>query len=414
MALICSPFAGFAQGAGTLSLDEAYHLAEHNYPMIRQRDLVKQTADLTIQNLSRAFLPQVTLNGQATYQSAVTSVPISLPGFSISTPDKDQYKATADVTQLLFDGGVTGSQKALQQLNAEVESEKVTVELYKVKDRINQLYLGVLLLDAQLEQVQLVEDDIQTGLKKTEALVNNGVTFRSNLDVLKAQFLQTGQRRIELRASRKGLINALSLFTGRQLDERIVLQQPAAATAISAAVTRPELTLYNKQSALLEQQKKTLLARNLPKASLFGQGGYGKPGLNMLDNNFDWFYLAGVRLNWSLGGWYTYKKERKLVDISKRSICVQQETFLLNTNSQLIQQRSEIDKLQQLVTSDRDIIALREKVKLAARAQLENQVITANDYLREVNAEDQARQALILHQLQLVQAQINYKTIAGN
>ena len=177
--------------------------------------------------------------------------------------------------------------------------------------------------------------------------------------------------------------------------------------------SRPELKLYSDQSKALDQRYNIIRSANVPKASLFVQGGYGRPGLNMLRNSFDLFYIAGVRLNWSLSGLYTRKQDKQLVEVSKRIVDVQKETFLFNTNTVLRQQQSEIDKLQQLVQSDKEIIDLRVKIKDAARAQLENGVITSNDYIREVNAEDAARQTLIGHQLQLLQAQINYLNTLG-
>ena len=176
---------------------------------------------------------------------------------------------------------------------------------------------------------------------------------------------------------------------------------------------RPEIKLFADQNKLLDQQTKIIQAGNQPKASLFLQGGYGRPSLNLLKNQFDFYYIGGVRFNWSLSGLYTRKKENQLVAINKKGVDIQKEIFLLNTNTQLQQQQSEIDKLKQLIVSDDEIINLREQVKEAAKAQLENGVITANDYLREVNAEDQARQTLITHQIQLLQAQINYQTISG-
>jgi outer membrane protein TolC len=203
------------------------------------------------------------------------------------------------------------------------------------------------------------------------------------------------------------------LFLGKPLDENTKFQLPQIAQK-TAEIKRPELDLYQKQAELVNQQKKLLISKNLPKASLFGQGGYGRPGLNMLQNEFDWFYLAGVKMSWNLSSLYTYKKEKQLIGISSKSVGLQQQTFLLNTNAQLAQQQAEIDKLEALIASDQKIIALREKVKIAANAQLENQVISSSDYVREVNAEDQARQTLITHQLQLLQAKINYNTLAGN
>ena len=402
-----------AQNLQQVTLPQAYDLAQKNYPVIRQKNLVKQTENLTIENLQKGYLPQVTLSGQATYQSDVTGIDISFPGINIQSPAKDQYKVLADLNQAIYDGGVIRQQKTAAQLNAEVEEQKVVVELYKLKDRINQIYLGILFLDEQIKQADLMNQDVDVGIKQVEAQVKNGVALKSNLNVLKAQRLQTDQRTIELKASRKGLIKTLSLFLNQPLDETTVLEKPAVNVSPAIDISRPELKLYNDQSKLIGQQNKLVTAKNLPRASLFAQGGYGRPGLNLLKNEFDWFYIGGVRFNWPLGGLYTIKKEKQLNDVNRKIVDIQKETFLLNTNTQLSQQQSEIDKLNQLVQTDEGIIDLRLQVKEAARSQLQNGVITANDYLREVNAEDQARQALITHQIQLLQAQINYQTTLG-
>jgi outer membrane protein TolC len=404
----------YAQEVKQLDLRQAYDLGLKNYPVIKEKDLVRQTAGINISNLQKGFLPQVTISGQASYQSDVTKIDVSLPGFSFEPLSKDQYKLLADVSQLIYDGGVTKEQKVLQQMNASVEDQKVEVELYKLKERINQIYLMVLYLDEQVKQVELVKADIQTGIKRVDAQVQNGVAFKSNLNVLKAELLKTDQRSIEIKASRKGLVEALGIFIGQSLNENVQLQAPAANTiAGENEISRPELKLYSEQSKFVSQQNKLIHAKNLPKASLFAQGGYGRPGLNMLKNGFDFYYIGGIRFNWSLGGLYTRKKEKELVEVNKKMVDIQKETFLLNTNTQLKQQQSEVDKLKQLIESDNEIISLRRSVTDAAKAQLENGVITANDYLREINAEDLARQTLITHQLQLLQAQINYQTILG-
>ncbi len=403
-----------AQPPQRLSLQQACTLAQQNYPLVKQRDLVTQTASLTIENLDKAFLPQVAFSAQATYQSEVTQVKVAIPGVSITPPNKDQYKLLADVNQLLYDGGVVKQQKDIQLRNAAVEQQKIEVDLYKIRERINQLFLGVLFLDEQLRQAALVKDDFNNGIKKVEAQVNNGVAFRSNLNVLKAELLKTDQRIIELKATRKGYIDVLGLFINQPLPADIILEKPGTTnTPVTNDIARPELQLFNNQLQLLQSQQKLVDARNLPKASFFVQGGFGRPGLNFLKNDFSFFYTTGVRFNWSLGYLYTHKKEKQLIALNQKQVDVQKETFLLNTNTSLKQQSAEIDKLEQLISTDAEIIDLRAKVKEAAKAQLENGVITANDYLREVNAEDQARQSLITHQVQLLQARINYQTIAG-
>ncbi|MEJ0102142.1 MAG: TolC family protein [Bacteroidota bacterium] len=414
--LITCLFAGrlMAQEATVMTLAEANDLAQKNYPLIRQKDLVRQTADMNISNLSKGYLPQLSLSGQATYQSDVTKVDIPIPGISIESPAKDQYKIVAEASQLIYDGGVIKQQKEYQQLNENVQQQQVEVELYKVKERINQLYLGILYLDEQIKQTDLVKADLRTGIKTVEAQVNNGVAFKSNLSTLKAEVLKVDQNIIQLKASRKGMLETLGLFLNKPLPENIKLEMPLADAVIpEEQVQRPELKSFSLQQDLIASQNKLIKARNLPKTSLFVQGGYGRPGLNLLENKFDFYYIGGVRLNWAFGGLYTSKKEKQLVEVNKRIVDIQKDVFMLNTNASLKTQQSEIEKMQQLVVSDNEIIELRKLVKEAAQAQLNNGVITVNDFLQQVNAEDQARQALIAHQLQLIQAQINYQTILG-
>ena len=411
--MLAAPFVVFTQELSSLSLQQAYDLAYKNYPVLKQKDMIRQTADLNMGILQKGFLPQLTVVGQSTYQSAVTEVPIKIPGYTIEPPSKSQQKIVADVNQLIYDGGVIKQQKNFEELNAVVEDQKVEVELYQIKEKVNLFYLGILYLDEQLKQVELVKADIQNGIKRVEAQVQNGTAFKSNLSMLKAELLEVDQRGIETKASKKGLVDALSVFLGQPLHENILLERQVINNVVYGEITRPELKLYNDQSKLIDQQNKLITARNRPRASLFGQGGYGRPGLNMLMNEFDTYYIGGIRLNWSLDGLYTTKKEREKVEVDKKVVEIERETFLLNTNTQLVRQQAEIEKLKQLISSDSSIIALRKSVTDASKAQLESGVITASDYLIEVNAEDQARQELITHQVQLLQAQINYLTISG-
>jgi outer membrane protein TolC len=402
-----------AQENKPLSLEEAFHLAEQNYPLIHQKDLIKQSEKLSLQNLNTNFLPQLIVSGQATYQSDVTKVNVPILGLNIPSQSKDQYKAIGEIDQLLFDGGLTKGQKNIQQLNSSVEESKLAVELYNLKARINQLYFSILYQDQLLTQTDLVSKDIQAGIDKVKPQVENGVSLRSNLQLLQAQLLQTQQRAIEIKAARKGLADALSLLVNQPISETTKLQLPVEYNNVDTTLNRPELKLYESQSQLIAGQEDLIHARNLPKATAFFQGGYGKPGLNMLSNDFKTFYITGVRLNWSLASLYNNKRDKQLIKVNQQTVDLQKQVFVLNTQSQLKQQQSDIDKYAQLVATDNGIIQLRKQVTDAAKAQLENGVITVNDYLMQVNSEDQARQALILHQLQLRQAQINYAISTG-
>lgn len=403
--------AAFAQ---TYTLQQVQELSRQNYPLIKQKELIQQTREISITNLQKGFLPQFALNGQATYQSDVTRVKIPVPGVNIEPLSQDQYRVVADVNQTLYDGGIIKQQKNIQQLNAGVEEQRLEVQLYTLRERINTIYLGILFIDDQLQQTDLVQKDIATGIKKVEAQIANGVAFKSYLNTLKAELLKAEQRSIELTATRTALVETLGLFINQTIATDALFERPVVNSFTSdESVTRPELNFYKAQQKLFDGQYGLIQARNQPKASLFFQGGYGRPGLNLLENRFAFFYTTGLRFNWNFGGLYTAKKEKELIEINKKNIALQQDAFLLNTNTQLKQQQGEINKIVLLIQKDDEIIDLRKKVKEASNAQLENGVITANDYLREVNAEDQARQTRILHQTQLLQAKINYLNIQG-
>ena len=399
--------------AQDLSLEQALQEAVVHYPQTKRKALIDQTAALTVENLRRQYLPQLNLSAQATYQSEVTAVKIPLPGVTITPPSKDQYKVLADLNQLVYDGGAVKQQQTVQQLAAATEQQQLEVEYYKLKERVTQIYMGVLYLDEQLKTVALIESDINTGIRKTEAQVQNGTAFRSQVLLLKAELLKAGQRRTELEETRKGWVEVLSLFTGLPLTPTTKLQLPAVGIGQDEALQRPELQLFQAQQVLTQQQLELLKSRNRPKASVFVQGGYGRPGLNFLNNDFAFFYIGGLRLNWALSSFYTSKRDRMVIENNRKQIDAQQETFLLNTRSQLVQQTAEIRKLEKLLAADEEILGLRSQVSAAVKAQLDNGVITAADYLREINAEDQARQTLAAHRIQLLQARINYSVTSG-
>lgn len=403
---------GLISAGQTLSLAHAQEQAEKNYPAISRKSLIAQTAAISIENLQKVFLPQVSVSAQASYQSDVTQIPISLPGLNIQSPSKTSTGSSRISANWSMMGGITKAKKELQQLNAAAEQQKLELELYQVREKINQLFLGILLIDQQLKQVALLSEDIQTGINRVEAQLKNGTAFRSALDLLKAELLKTGQRNIELTSARKGWIDALSLFMGEELPMGIKLLSPDSFD-MAIPMNRPELKLFEQQSLFLNAQKKLVDAGLKPRASIFSQAGYARPGLNMLKNEFAFYYIAGLRWNWSFSNFYTRKKEKEQIEVNKKTIETQKQSFLLQSNAQLLQQQAEIDKFKKLIASDREIVELRHNVTMASKAQLENAVITANDYLLQVNAEDQARQIMIYHQIQLIQARVNYQTTMG-
>jgi outer membrane protein TolC len=265
---------GFAKAQNQITLEECYSKARENYPLIKQKEYIAQSKEYSVSNVWKGYFPQVTINGQATYQSDVTSIPISLPGIKIESLTKDQYKAYADVSQVIYDGGMMSSQADIQNSLAEVDDQKLEIELLKVKERVNQIYFGILLLDEQLKQIKLVKKDLNESLSKLTASFNNGVATKTNVDALKAEVLNTEQKYIEMISSRKAYINMLSLLINVSLDESTEFVQPQELIIISQEeINRPELKLYSYQQNMIENQNGLTFSKILPKASLFFQGG---------------------------------------------------------------------------------------------------------------------------------------------
>ena len=393
-----------------ITLDSCYALSKTNYPLVQQYELIAKTKEYTLENISKGFLPQLNINGQATYQSDVTQLPKTIPGVPVLS--KDQYKIYAEVNQPIYDGGVIEEQKKLQEANTLVDEQKLEVELYKLKDRINQLFFGILLIEEQLKQNALMKNDIQLGLNKTNAAIANGTALKSSADVLKADLLKANQQTIELRSNRKAFMDMLGLLINRPLDENTVLIKPLGLIP-SQEIKRPELLVFDYQHKLLDAQNNLLTARNRPRLSFFVQGGLGKPAFNILSNSFDPFYIGGLRLSFPLTGYYTLKNDRALINISRKNIDVQKETFLFNTRFNVKQQNAVIIKLQEILKTDDEIIPLRANIKKTSLAQLEFGVINSSDYLRNVNAEDNAKQNKILHEIQLLMAEYNERNTVG-
>lgn len=401
------------QTGNPLRLDSCLEMAKRNYPFVRQYALIDKAREYSLENARKGYLPQLSMMGQATYQSDVTQIPISLPGLNIPTISKDQYRLYAEVSQSITDLFTIRDQQAYINANSDIEVQKTEVELYKLRERINSLFFGILMIDVQLGQVELLKKDINTGIEKTQVAITNGVALKSAADNLKAELLKADQRSIELKAVRKGFTDMLSLFIGTPIDEHTVLEAPAAPD-IAPTVNRPELRLFDLQKSAFTVQEKLITARNLPRISVFLQGGIGRPGLNMLDNDLQGYYIGGLRLGWNITGFYTYMNEKKMLANQRNLIDVQKETFTFNTNLQLKQQNTEITKMKELIESDSAIVALRANVTNTTRNQLAFGTATTNDYLIALNAEDQARQNMLLHQIQLLMAGYNLKTIAGN
>lgn len=401
-----------AQAPEILSLEAACRAARQHYPLARQSGLIEKSKGYSLDNAAKGYLPQVSINGQASYQSAVTQIPIRVPGMEVPALSRDQYRLYGEASQVLFDGGMIRQQQEAIAANALVEAQQLEVNLYQLRNRIQQLFFGILALDEQLKQNELLQKDIQAGIHTTQGAIANGTALKSSGQVLQAELLKAEQHRTTLRASRKAYTDMLALFVHLPLNEKTALVKPAPIP-LSVDISRPELQLFAYQRKSLDIQDKGIAVRQQPRVNLFLQSGIGRPALNLLSNDLEPYAIGGIRINWSLAGFYTGKNESALLAVNRKHIDLQQETFLFNTQLAIKQQQAEIARLQELLLSDEAIIALRASIRQAAAAQLANGVILAHDYVREVNAEDQARQMKIVHEIQWLMAQYQLQTTTG-
>ena len=399
--------------AQSLSIETCQEKAKENYPLVKQYGLIEQTAQYNINNANKGYLPQLSLSAKATYQSAVTQIPSSLGDvlskltgkpFSFPALPKDQYQAVIEASQVIWDGGVISTQKKITSQSSEVEKQKLEVDLYALKDRVNQLFFGILLLNEQLKQNDILKNDLLTNYNRLNAYKQNGIANQADLDAIKVEQLNADQRESDMISTKKSFVIMLSALTGIVINDQTELSKPLPDLSVLKASSnlRPEIKLFEAQNNLYENQKSLINAGNLPKIGAFIQGGYGQPGLNMFTTGFSPFYIGGIRLSWNISGLYSQKNNVSKLELSKKSVDIQKETFLFNNNLVTQQQQTEIEKIQSTISNDDEIIRLRQNIKKATSAKMENGTASVSDLIRDINAENQAQQLKSLHEIQLL------------
>jgi outer membrane protein TolC len=402
----------FSNAQQSFSLENCYALVNKNYPITKQTELLQQKSAFEIDALNKGKLPKIDLNGQATYQSAVTGLPISLP--NVTPLNKDQYRATLDVNQLLYNGGMIDANSKLKEAQTKTQQQQVAVNLYQIKTKINQLYFSILLVQERKEILFLKQEQLNSKIKEVKSGVKFGAILPASEKVLEAENLKIKQQLIEIQFDKKRFLENLSALTYSTIDENTILEQPIFVNENPKDSNRPELKLFDLQNEQIEVSKEVISKNNLPKINAFGQAGYGNPGLNMLDNSFQTFYMVGLKANWNVFDWNKSKTEKQALSITSAIISTEKETFLLNINLQLQEMENEISKAESFLKTDDDIIDLREYVVKSADAQLKNGVITSSEYLVELTNLYESKTNQKLHAIQLDLAKANYQVAKGN
>lgn len=393
------------------TLDGIQQLARANYPAIRQFELIDKIADFSLANASSAWAPQISLSGQATYQSDVVSFPesmtdvFSMLGVDISGLHKDQYKLALNIEQTLWDGGYTKSRKEAVLAEKEVSSKSVEVELYALADKVNQLYFGILVLDEQLRLNDLASGILEDNRKIIRSYIDNGLAKPSDLAKVDAELIANSQQRTRICSSRKAYIQVLSVMTGRELSEEDTFVRPEPVLySDSPQSNRPELKLYDAMALSIEADRTAVKSMLMPRFSLFAQGLYGYPGLNMFEDMMEYrwrpnFYV-GVRFQWNISAFYTKRKTERRLDASVRQVELQRETFLYGKRIEQVRLNADIEQMREILEDDDRLINIRTSIREASESQLRNGTLLISDLLKDINDEHRARIDKSIHELE--------------
>ena len=394
------------------SLDDCQRAAEQNYPLIRQYDLIEKTTELTVANIGKGWLPQVSASAQATYQSDVVAFPDQFKtlyaqmGLDMKGLTKDQYRVGVDVQQTIYDGGAISSQKAIAREQGKVQSAQNEVNLYNVRKRVNEMYFSLLLLDDQIRLNNDLQELLLGNEKKLASMVKNGTAAESDLQSVKAERLNVIQQKTSLESQKRMLQKMLSTFCGIEVK---AVEKPAMIAdgeGLMAENRRPELKALDAQIGLLNVQEHALNSALMPKLGVFAQGYYGYPGLNMFEDmmSHQWSLngIIGARLTWNIGALYTRKNDKAKINSQRSMVDVQRNVFLFNNNLEQIQQNENISRYKKLMADDEEIISLRSAVRKAAESKLSHGIIDVNDLVREINQENAARVSQSMHEIEML------------
>ena len=406
------------------TLEQCQLAAERNYPLIRQYDLISKTTDLTVANIQKGWLPQVSASAQATLQSDVTAFPDQIQkvyqqmGIDMEGLRKDQYRVGIDVQQTVYDGGSIKSQKEIVRQQGEVQSAQNEVTMYNVRKRVNEMYFGLLLIDEQIKLNSDLQELLSANEKKLASMYKSGTAAESDYQSVKAERLNVMQQATGLQSQRQALIRILSAFCGIEVKRAEKPNYQLSTVKSQLEVRRPELKAIDAQLRLADAQEKALDAALMPKLGVFAQGFYGYPGYNLFEDmmGHKWSLngMIGAQLTWNIGALYTRKNDRAKLNAQRSIFIIQRETFLFNNNLEQIQQNENIERYRKLMADDEEIITLRNAVRRAAESKLSHGIIDVNDLVKEINAENGARVQQTIHEIEMLKEIYNQKYTTNN
>ena len=395
------------------TLSECQQKAMANHPAGLKKAELEKINILNLDIIKSSYLPEFQINGMATYQSDVIDLGINVPGINIPSPAKDQYKMSLDINQMIYDGGITKSRKDVQKASLKTELQQVELELFSIKKSVNKFFFLHFILKDNLELLQNAKNVLSKKLSSVISGVENGVLLNSDLLTLEVEIIRLEQKIEDVELSLNSSLEILEILTKENLKNKEFSLPENPTIAISES-NRPENLLFQYQKENLKTVAQLKKIQNRPKIFGFAQLGYGKPGLNLMSETFDFYYITGVKFSWKIWDWEKQKKESNILKLKADIVDFNEAAFEQNQKIMLANAQKEIVSLERKIDKDQKIIKLQKQILEIFSSQLSNGIITSTDYLTKFNAVSEASINLNTHKIKLIEAIINYNNIKGN
>jgi len=413
--LFCLPLAGAISAQDSLTLAECHLRAVGNAPRVRDREVIIQSGELKTELAGSSWLPSLDFNGKLSYQSDVVTIALANPEIPVAFPEvpKDQYGLNLDLTQTIYDGGITRQKKAYEQAATAAALQQVEVDLYALKSKVNQYYFSILILQEQHLNLEVHLQNLYQRRDLMQVALEEGTLLAEEIKVIDVEILRIKQLLFEIDSRRTSFIGVLELLCGGGITDETVLQKPHFDGLLETEGARPEYRLFELQDASMEASKELIGKKRMPVLYAFGQTGYGKPGYNMLSGEWDFYYMVGAGLRWNIWDWNSSTREKQVIDNQQKMLRTRQDTFTRELESLEIQERARMNQFRQSIAYEKEVLVLQQEISRSAAAKLDNGTITATEYVTELSKENLARISVETHQIQLLQAIANYYTIQG-
>jgi len=396
-----------------LSIFRLYDLAIENHPLSNLDSLYNIQEDYNVSAIKKNYMPELNLSGQISYQSVVPEIVIPVPGLTMPEFPKDHYNFNLDVNQIIYDGGITKTLQEIEKLKTLNLKELTNKDIYQLYDNINQAYFGILLIDANIDIINSIYNDINSKLENISQAIKNDLATENDFDKLYTEKLKLEEKIIDLNYNRDVLINTISELTGLNKDILVNFSNPIIQWSSSQDYDRPEHKLLDLQGNIFDQKAQMLDKNRLPKVSGFAQAGYGKPGYNYFADDFSDYYMIGVRFKWNIYDWGETNLKKKSLFVEKEIINNKRLSLNRQLNIAIIKLESEIKKLEEQKDRASQIVSLKEKILERSDTALQNGVMVISDYLYDVNELARAKQQLQNYNILKSQAILNKMIITG-